>query len=193
VLVGDFNAFPFNDGYVDTLGTIVGMPAPSNEVTLASADLVSPNLINLIAQLPEVERYSYNFSGNAQALDHMLVNVPMQSRLARFQYARCDADFPESYRSNFNRPERVSDHDVPIAFVRMFLSPLFTDIRRLPPGGVELFLKGEAGQTVGLEVSADLKDWEPAGTVTFDGAGAGSFVELNAPTGLQRFYRASLP
>ena len=38
--IGDFNAFPFNDGYVDVMGTIKGAPTPSNEVTLASADLV---------------------------------------------------------------------------------------------------------------------------------------------------------
>ena len=193
VLIGDFNAFPFNDGYVDTLGTIVGLPTPANEVTLASADLVSPNLINLIQRLPELERYSYNFSGNAQALDHILVNVPMQSRLARFQYARCNADFPESYRSSFNRPERVSDHDIPIAFIDMFLSPLLTEVRQLSPGVVEVLLRGEAGQTAGIDASANLKDWERVGTLTFDGAGNASFVEPNAPPGLQRFYRASVP
>ena len=29
----------------------------------------------------------------------------------RIEYGRMDADFPESYRGDFARPERLSDHD----------------------------------------------------------------------------------
>src|SRR4029078_778943 len=42
--VGDYNAFGFNDGYVDSIGTIRGQPTPSEEVVLASPDLVNPDL-----------------------------------------------------------------------------------------------------------------------------------------------------
>ena len=52
ILIGDFNAFPFNDGYVDSIGTIKGTPASSNEVTLASDDLVNPDFVNLTDELP---------------------------------------------------------------------------------------------------------------------------------------------
>lgn len=41
VSVGDYNSFPFNDGYVDTLGTLKGTPAPFSEVVLSSSDLVN--------------------------------------------------------------------------------------------------------------------------------------------------------
>ena len=74
----------------------------------------------------------------------------------------------------------------------MFLSPLFAEVRRLPPGGVELFLNGEPGQSVGMDASADLKGWERVGTITFDSAGVGSFVEPNASSVQQRFYRTSM-
>ncbi|HUQ50344.1 MAG TPA: lamin tail domain-containing protein, partial [Terriglobales bacterium] len=47
VSVGDYNAFGFNDGYVDVMGTIMGAPTPVDEVTLASVDLVDPNLVDL--------------------------------------------------------------------------------------------------------------------------------------------------
>ncbi len=193
VLIGDFNAFPFNDGYVDTLGTIMGTPTPAGEVTLASPDLVSANLLNLADRLAGPERYSYNFSGNAQALDHILVSTPMQPRVTRYLYARCNADFPESYRSNFDRPERVSDHDVPVAWFGMFLSPMFTEVRREWSGRVELFLRGDPGQTAGIDTSPDLENWERAGTVTFDDAGVASFAESNLTSEQQRFYRASVP
>jgi hypothetical protein len=33
-------------------------------------------------------------------------------------YGRNGADFPESYRNDATRPERVSDHDMPVAYFR---------------------------------------------------------------------------
>ena len=52
-LVGDFNAFEFNDGLVDSMGVIAGTPTPDNQtVVLASADLVNPDLDNLFDTPP---------------------------------------------------------------------------------------------------------------------------------------------
>ncbi len=47
ISIGDYNAFQFNDGYVDLIGTITGQPTPANQVVLSSSDLVNPNLTNL--------------------------------------------------------------------------------------------------------------------------------------------------
>ena len=47
ISVGDYNAFPFNDGLVDVVGTVKGQPTPPDQVALASADLVDPDLTNL--------------------------------------------------------------------------------------------------------------------------------------------------
>ena len=63
LVMGDFNAFEFNDGYVDVMGTIAGCPAPTNQVLLPSADLVNPDLNNLIDTLAPTSRYSYVFDG----------------------------------------------------------------------------------------------------------------------------------
>jgi predicted extracellular nuclease len=126
LLCGDFNAFQFNDGYVDVMGTIKGNPAPSDRVVLASPDLVNPDLINLVDSLPAPslpvlnnQAYSYVFDGNAQVLDHILVSQNIQSRINKFEYARFDTDFPEIYRNDPNRPERISDHDAPIAYISL--------------------------------------------------------------------------
>jgi hypothetical protein len=116
VLVGDFNAYQFNDGYVDVIGTIKGQPAPEDQVVLSSPDLVDPNLTVLVETLPPDQRYSFIFEGNAQTLDHVLVNGAMLQRLARFTYARNNADFPESFGGDPARPERVSDHDMPVVY-----------------------------------------------------------------------------
>ena len=126
VSVGDYNAFPFNDGYVDVIGTIKGTPTPADQVTVASPDLVNPDLTNLIDRLPAAERYSFSFDGNAQVLDQILVNDAMLSRFSRIHYARNDADFPESLRNDASRPERISDHDMPIAYFAFFNTPVIT-------------------------------------------------------------------
>jgi hypothetical protein len=134
VLVGDFNAFQFNDGYVDVIGTITGQPAPADQVVLASPDLVNPNLTTLVERLPPDQRYSFIFQGNAQTLDHVLVDGEMLQRLTRFTYARNNADFPESFGGDATRPERVSDHDMPVAYFNF------------PPVNLSFFLHG-AGPT----------------------------------------------
>ncbi len=125
IVVGDFNAFQVNDGYVDVLGTIKGTPAPADQVVLASADLVNPDLINLEEMLPNPslvatnQNYSYVFDGNAQTIDHVLITQNLQSRVTDFRYARLDADFPEIYRNDPNRPERISDHDAAVAYISL--------------------------------------------------------------------------
>ncbi|MGB7623912.1 MAG: lamin tail domain-containing protein [Terriglobia bacterium] len=117
--VGDYNAFQFNDGFVDVMGTIKGTPAPSDQVALGTNPLVSPVLIELGDLVPADQRYSYVESGNAQVLDHILATGNLMSRFDGLFYARNDADFPESFRSDPNRPERISDHDAPVAYFRL--------------------------------------------------------------------------
>jgi uncharacterized repeat protein (TIGR01451 family) len=116
VSVGDYNAFQFNDGYVDVIGTVKGTPTAASEVVLASQDLVNPDLIDLFDQLPADQRYSFVFDGNAQVLDHELLNGKMFELFSHISYARNDSDFPEAFRSDPNRPERLSDHDMPVVY-----------------------------------------------------------------------------
>jgi hypothetical protein len=49
------------------------------------------------------------------------------SQFVRFAYARNDADFPETLRNDIARPERASDHDMPVAYFAIpNLSPVIT-------------------------------------------------------------------
>ncbi len=125
ISVGDYNAFQFSDGYVDMIGTIKGTPTPASQVVLSSTDLVNPDLTDLVDTYTSAQRYSYSFSGSAQVLDHILVNQNALNKVSRFSIARLDADFPEIYRNDPLRPERISDHDAPVAYI------LFTDV--IPP------------------------------------------------------------
>jgi predicted extracellular nuclease len=118
ITVGDMNAFRINDGYVDVIGTVLGTPSPDDQTVVPGdgADLVNPNQTDLVDTLTADQRYSYSFDGNAQVLDHVIVNPNAQAILNRFAYAREDADQPVKDYEDGNIPDRISDHDQPIAY-----------------------------------------------------------------------------
>ena len=116
ISIGDYNAFQFSDGLVDMIGTIKGTPTPADQVVLASSDLVNPDLTDLIELVPAAQRYSYSFNGNAQVIDHELVNAPLLKHFSKLVYARTNADYPATYRNDSTRPERLSDHDPAVAY-----------------------------------------------------------------------------
>jgi hypothetical protein len=99
IAIGDFNSFQFDDGYVDVMGI-----------------LRAAGVVNLTERLPMDQNYSYVFDGNTQTLDHILVSRSLLGRLSRLVYSRGNADVPESLRNDATRPERISDHDAPLAY-----------------------------------------------------------------------------
>lgn len=126
VLVGDFNAFDFNDGLTASLATIAGLPFPDAETAVPGdgIDLVNPDLLNLMGSggpVAPTERYSYLFDGSAQSLDHILVNRALltSTRGQRLEAARLNADFPEVARNQATTPTRLSDHDPLVAFIQL--------------------------------------------------------------------------
>ncbi|WP_205625037.1 choice-of-anchor I family protein [Geminicoccus roseus] len=85
VVLGDMNDFEFSE----TLKILAG-----------------DQLTNLVDQLPQSDRYSFNFDGNSQALDHLLVSTSLAGR-AEIDIVHLNADFAEGGRS--------SDHDPVLA------------------------------------------------------------------------------
>ncbi len=119
LVIGDFNAHEFNDGYVDVIGTIRGAPAPATQTVLATRDVLDLNLVNLIDSTPKNDRYFYVFDGSAETLDHVLASPAMLPFVTRFQHVRGNADAPEVWRSDGSRPERTSDHDPAIIYIKV--------------------------------------------------------------------------
>ena len=130
IAIGDFNAYQFNDGYVDVAGTVKGTPAPASQVVLASNPITNPVLTALVDLEDSSQQYSYDFSGSAQEIDQYLLNPPALSIFSRVATARLNADFPEAYRGDFSRPERVSDHDWVVGYFTLppASAPSFTDV-----------------------------------------------------------------
>ena len=115
IVVGDYNAYQFTDGYVDVVGQIKGSLRPSRNL-LSGPDLVQPNLCNLVDGLPAAEQYSLLFEGTAQALDHALVNRPMSRHVVEMQYGRGNLDAAGVNRETANALAS-SDHDGFVVFL----------------------------------------------------------------------------
>jgi len=79
VVMGDLNDFQF----ADSLGP-----------------LYEAGLVNLTHSLAEAERYTYNYQGNSQALDHMFVSSHLAG-LALYDVVHINAEFVD----------QISDHD----------------------------------------------------------------------------------
>ena len=65
-------------------------------------------LTNLIERLPENERYTYLYQGNAQTLDHILVSPALLDRSPQVDIVHANAEF-------VSLPERATDHDPVLA------------------------------------------------------------------------------
>lgn len=94
VVTGDFNAFEFNDGYVDVMGILTSGASLTNQVlTVAAGD-----------------RYSYIEEGIAQVLDHSLTSAGLNPNVRGMNFVHANAD--AAVKSN-----PASDHDGVVLFV----------------------------------------------------------------------------
>jgi endonuclease/exonuclease/phosphatase family metal-dependent hydrolase len=184
VVVGDFNAFEFTDGYVDVVNQIAGRPSLGAQFSPSS--IVHPPLLNLVEQLPQQERYSYVYEGSAQVLDHCLASSEMEGlAISGMQYVRANADNALAYLSNPFLLERTSDHDGFVLFLESLnpvgLPPLpvasgiqLSHAQPLRPGG-EIQVRSEYG---------NLLDWEvylPNGQRAWHAPLSGSAASLQLP------------
>ena len=104
-------------------------------------------LSELISKLPENERYSYNFDGNAQALDHILVSNNLFDS-AQFDIVHINSEFID----------QISDHDPSVSSLVMSRSAA------IATAGNDVF--DQAAYTAKFGVRGSL-----AGNDTIDGLG----------------------
>ncbi|MEZ4992216.1 MAG: T9SS type A sorting domain-containing protein [Saprospiraceae bacterium] len=109
IVVGDYNAYPFSDGYVDVVNQISGQSSLGAQYPVQM--IVDPPLRNLVRELNAPEQYSYVYQGNAQVIDHALVNEMIDLEVKGMAYARGNSDFPDAYAPNEQLVQRASDHD----------------------------------------------------------------------------------
>jgi predicted extracellular nuclease len=110
VLVGDYNAFQFTDGYVDVIGQIRGEVEPDHNL-LPGPEITLPTLGNALYLMPADQRYSYIYRGTRQVLDHALISRAAHPFAVEQQYGRGNTDSPGILIGDDTIPDRASDHD----------------------------------------------------------------------------------
>ena len=185
IVLGDFNAFEFNDGYVDAMNVITGTPPPDDETAVAGdgIDLVNPDLDNLFDSSPLAERYSFVFGGQAQNLDHLLVNQGLINGTVarRLEHPRINSDFPEIERNDGTTALRLADHDPLVGFFEVAAFAT-SDVSVTKTDNVDPV---NAGQNFFYTITVDNAGPDPADTVSWSDAlpAETTFVSLSAPGG----------
>lgn len=127
LVLGDFNAFQFTDGYVDVSGQIAGT-AVEAENTLWSAPLFAASpLTQAVQYLTANRQYSYIYGGSAQVLDNAMLNDEGLIMFQNIQFGRGNADAHVDYGTDVTSTGiglRASDHDGLV----LYLSTIPTDI-----------------------------------------------------------------
>jgi len=95
LFMGDLNEFEF----VSPVSQILTAP----EFAEDGSESTRP-LLNTTELLPEDERYTFNFQGNSQAIDHILLNAAGEALLKAVDIVNLNSEFAET-------PQRASDHD----------------------------------------------------------------------------------
>lgn len=125
VVVGDFNANEFSDGYVDVTGTIMGTVdtdlthsvfPPTGSYVPPSPVLHNPLEATLDPATNPLDwnpNYSYSFDGLSEEIDHILVTDAGWADFVRISHAHGNSDVSSASPdvSDASTPRRVSDHD----------------------------------------------------------------------------------
>jgi endonuclease/exonuclease/phosphatase family metal-dependent hydrolase len=139
VVVGDFNANEFSDGYVDVTGTIMGTVDTTSTHSVfpptASYSAPTPTLVNAVeattdpiaSPLTWNPNYSYSFDGLSEEIDHTLLTRAGWADFVSISHAHGNSDISSASPdvSNPNTPRRVSDHDGQV--ITLTLDRIFAD------------------------------------------------------------------
>ncbi|MBX9254030.1 hypothetical protein H1Q63_08720 [Desmonostoc muscorum CCALA 125] len=147
VVAGDLNDFEF-----------------SNPLTI----LESAGLTSLIETLPENERYTYNFEGNAQTLDHILISNNLLSKLDGYDVVHFNSEFFD----------QDSDHDPSVA---RFNLPANNAPQVVQPIDDQII---STDKSFSFNISNKFADIDPGDTLTYSATGLPNGASIVANTGV---------
>ncbi len=135
IVAGDFNAYEFSDGYADVTGMIMGTADQSKNLYWYNGDPANTDTPTYVAPNPPLvdsgikaaagERYSFNFSGLAQEIDHIVLTQRAWRDFVSTSNARGNSDVSEATLIILDgtTAARSGDHDgqvVTLAIDRIF-------------------------------------------------------------------------
>jgi hypothetical protein len=99
------------------VGQIAGDFTPAENL-LSGPDLVDPNLAKLTLGVTPEQRYSFNFGGDAQAIDHALSSSALTPRVTSVEYTRGNSDAAADLIFDATTPLRAADHDGVVVYLQ---------------------------------------------------------------------------
>jgi hypothetical protein len=97
-------------------------------------------LTNTLQQIPEPERYSYNFSGASQLIDGIFVSPALAQTIAAVTIRHVNADYPDSLSydtSPANRIYKATDNDLPLLILDPPAAPVIPTPTSSPPSNTD--------------------------------------------------------
>jgi len=146
VVLGDFNAYEFSDGFVDVTGLIMGTAVtnnsgtypcptyycPTNAMDVGSYTAPSPVLVDSGTYPDPNGNYSYTFNAYSQEIDHIVMTARANQDFVRISHAHGNADASDSadttnaYGALMLDPTtavRTSDHDGQVVTLGYVVTP----------------------------------------------------------------------
>ena len=117
VVLGDYNAFQFTDGYVDVTGQIAGTAVQADNLVWEAPIFAASPLTQAVQTLLADQQYSFIFRGSAQVLDNALLNDEALTLFSGMDYARGQADAPLTFEDNGATSQRSTDHDAFVVYL----------------------------------------------------------------------------
>lgn len=147
VVAGDLNDFEF-----------------SNPVSIVE----SAGLTSLIETLPQNERYTYNFEGNAQTLDHVLVSNNLLNNLDGYDVVHINSEFAD----------QDSDHDPSVARFNLPKNNAPTVVQPIDDQIIS------TNKAFSFNISNKFADVDPGDTLTYSATGLPTGSSIVANTGV---------
>ncbi|RXH55910.1 choice-of-anchor D domain-containing protein [Granulicella sibirica] len=189
VVAGNFNAFQFNDGYVDVLGVVTGSPAAASAVTLYQATSTTAALTNFTTQVASTSQYNYIERGNAESIEHILASatVPdtstasasLASYVSAVTQPHFTADFAATNANSPTTPAGLTPHD---GFVTAFLIPPVPTTASISATAVNfgsVNLGSSATQTLTITNTTTFTSTVNVTNVAISGTNATDFTQTN--------------
>ena len=125
IVIGDFNAFQFSDGYVDVMGQIDGTAVESMNTLWTEPLFVAEPMTQAVQYMTPFEQYSYVYQGNAQVLDNAVMNDEALLPFVDIEFGRGNADANIDFGTDTQTVLRASDHDGLVLYFTIELDVIF--------------------------------------------------------------------
>ncbi len=96
------------------------------ELSPALELMTTHGLTNVLQQVPDADRYSFNYGGISQLIDGMLVTENLVENVAAVTIQHTNADFPDNLGRDLspaNLAYKTTDHDLPLLVLNLHQEP----------------------------------------------------------------------